>query len=117
MSLIHCGIGPGFLSKFLFNNIIQNETIIAKLEDITSVEISEEIVQVMGCEKEEEFWNVIIEGCYFKLAGWENTMNFNKKEQIINGNYLFILLKYFVVSLFFNRYNKILRHRVQKAMR
>lgn len=85
MALIHCGMGPGFFSDFLFNMIIENKDLEPKLEDITCEEIKQEIKEAAFCENKETFSTKVIEGTFIKLAGWNNVIDFNKKNEIING--------------------------------
>lgn len=96
---MHAGLPPKFFSHILFQQIIDGD-VEPTLQDVTDSEAHAEIKQACTTQTLEEFRSVIIEGTYFKLAGWQNVNDFARKEKIIQGSILVILLNLVYMCVF-----------------
>lgn len=84
--MIHVGLGPHFFSELLFNALTQEfNNLKLTIDDINDNNIKNEIMIAYNASDLETMQNVLSDGTYFRLAGWEVINDFNKKESVIKG--------------------------------
>lgn len=100
LSLVHVGLPCKFFSPVLFQQVVgASKEIEVTIHDITDSEIRNELKQAQRANNLEELRTTIIEGTYIRLAGWQNTDSYEKKEAIIKGALKFICKVLFYINV------------------
>ncbi|CAH0562853.1 unnamed protein product [Brassicogethes aeneus] len=84
LGIVHCGFGLRCFSQLLFSLLVESpENIHPTLDDLTEQDIKNEICMAMDACDLQALRNIVYEGTFIRLAGWEQISVLEKKDIMI----------------------------------